>query len=284
MGRPDRKQTMFARGVSAVERLTGKSAPGYVCPLCLRSFDDISGLSREHAPPERVGGKVVALTCRDCNSHSGHSLDSHLVAEADLVDALRGKTARDWSATIAVSGVPARGGVQLGGEGLVFTGHPHRNDPATTAAQNEAWEKLGEGGEIKFQVEVRYRQHIVEVAWLRSAYVLAFAALGYRYITQPTLAIVREQIQCPETKVIERFYAVANVAIADKEMMIVTSPSEMEGLLMRFEDRLVWLPGLGSIDTYHLLGQLPAWPPGAIELKGKPLPWPETLELALDFE
>ncbi|MBZ0188430.1 MAG: hypothetical protein K8F91_19435, partial [Candidatus Obscuribacterales bacterium] len=41
------------------------------CPLCLSVFmvetDGSDVVSREHAPPSQLGGKVIGLTCTNCN-------------------------------------------------------------------------------------------------------------------------------------------------------------------------------------------------------------------------
>src|SRR6266540_6664862 len=160
---------MFDRGADAARRALGAdAAAGYVCPLCLQPFSDIEQLSREHAPPQRVGGTVVALTCRDCNSEGGARIDHHLAAEADLASALDRDQDKEWSATVEVNGVPARAAVSFNEKGLVFTGHPHRNDPKTWGEHNEAWERLRDGGNVKFQIAFNYRQRVVEVGWLRA--------------------------------------------------------------------------------------------------------------------
>lgn len=62
--------------------------PIYICPLCLDGFkkesliqDDQNPLTIEDLPPESVGGKPRILTCKDCNSKSGHKFD-HLIIES----------------------------------------------------------------------------------------------------------------------------------------------------------------------------------------------------------
>ena len=59
---------------------------GYLCPLCFNIFfeKDLDSnlknfLTLEDIPPKSLGGKPRALTCKDCNSTSGHELDVHLL-------------------------------------------------------------------------------------------------------------------------------------------------------------------------------------------------------------
>jgi hypothetical protein len=53
----------------------------YACPLCSKLFgrSNLTDLTLEHVPPKALGGRISLLTCKNCNSSHGHSLDSHLV-------------------------------------------------------------------------------------------------------------------------------------------------------------------------------------------------------------
>ena len=62
----------------------------YACPLCtdLYDADEVEpggGLTREHVPPQAVGGKELLLTCRLCNNKAGHTFD----AQADRFERMR---------------------------------------------------------------------------------------------------------------------------------------------------------------------------------------------------
>jgi hypothetical protein len=86
-------EAMFDRGASALHALSPSVQDVYGCPLCLRGFskDEVEAdgmLSDEHAPPESLGGEVVCLTCRDCNSSAGSQLDFHMKHREALIDFL----------------------------------------------------------------------------------------------------------------------------------------------------------------------------------------------------
>src|SRR5690349_10100056 len=66
----------------------------YLCPICLRPFsvDDIldsapNMLTLEDAPPKSLGGHASVLTCKSCNSRSGHEIDFHLTERLIEIDA-----------------------------------------------------------------------------------------------------------------------------------------------------------------------------------------------------
>ena len=59
--------------------------PIYVCPMCIRGFkkesliqENQNPLTLEDLPPRSVGGNPKILTCKECNSKSGHLFD-HLI-------------------------------------------------------------------------------------------------------------------------------------------------------------------------------------------------------------
>lgn len=62
--------------------------PIYICPLCMKGFkkeslnqDCQNPLTIEDLPPRSVGGSPKILTCKECNSKSGHQFD-HLILDS----------------------------------------------------------------------------------------------------------------------------------------------------------------------------------------------------------
>ncbi|WP_444462944.1 hypothetical protein [Rhodobacter capsulatus] len=79
---------LFDAGVAALKGF-GIDGKFYRCPICQRDFDEQAirkdaptdyCLTLEHAPPESIGGKVVALTYKNCNNNLGSRLDSQIAA------------------------------------------------------------------------------------------------------------------------------------------------------------------------------------------------------------
>ena len=52
----------------------------YVCPLCLKSYreQDVIKLTEEDVPQRSLGGRRIALTCKECNNVCGSEIDVHL--------------------------------------------------------------------------------------------------------------------------------------------------------------------------------------------------------------
>jgi hypothetical protein len=115
-----RRKAMFDRGAAALHALSPSVQDVYGCPLCLRGFskDEVEAdgmLSEEHAPPESLGGEVVYLTCRDCNSSAGSQLGFHMKHREALIDFLSGLDTDDVNARFTIGGVTQRGVVRMTG-------------------------------------------------------------------------------------------------------------------------------------------------------------------------
>ena len=55
------------------------------CPLCFRGFTrdalESEGLTEEHIISRELGGRLITITCKECNSQGGSELDVELVNE-----------------------------------------------------------------------------------------------------------------------------------------------------------------------------------------------------------
>lgn len=96
------------------------SSDYYACPCCLTAYprEAVAAgiLTEEHVPPARLGGPGLLLTCKDCNSNSGTSFDSHAVARSHADDFVRGcVNGRALPVTAHADGIPLRGTAQWTG-------------------------------------------------------------------------------------------------------------------------------------------------------------------------
>lgn len=70
----------------------------YLCPLCLKSFQELhldqneeNPLTIEDVPPKKLNGKPILLTCKKCNNENGSVYDSELGKWYNTFCALEGK-------------------------------------------------------------------------------------------------------------------------------------------------------------------------------------------------
>jgi hypothetical protein len=135
----------------------------------------------------------------------------------------------------------------LGGPPLVLTCQPC-NDTAELdvhAVRREVVERILE----RPAVEDRWEQPAASRLWLRSAYLAAFAALGYRYILdRPELDALRSELRSRETGLVAKTILRRHPVAPDHaSMLLVRDPEPLRGALMVSLDRAFGLlPGLGS--------------------------------------
>ena len=167
------------------------------CPICLRAVARTPHLSdvvaKEHIVPSALGGRLVTLTCRQCNNRSGSQLESHLVRRV-RVDS--GKSPS--SVRLTVGGVVQRGEILLEPEGdpqIRINVIGRQSDPRLAAEM----ERLVADGkdEMHLQVNSGYVPLRSLVALVRSAYLLMFRTFGYRYVLDSSAVAIREQILKP---------------------------------------------------------------------------------------
>ena len=86
----DTRRIWFERGAWAGSLYWPDLVGVYICPQCSTPYErgalDARTLTREHVPPESLGGKRLVLTCQRCNSTSGSALDAAMLAHDDRID------------------------------------------------------------------------------------------------------------------------------------------------------------------------------------------------------
>ena len=282
----------IAKGIEAVNLVDPRVGERYCCPLCLRLFKDHIDLSIEHAPPVGAGGASVAFTCRECNSRAGHELEHHLATNRRLARFVEGKATLDIG--LEVAGHTINGTATLEDDTFSIVGAPTRTDPTAQAAvvgelQRIVRERESEwGGTIHFRVG-SYDAHRERVAWLKSAYMVAFAVFGYRYILRPVLEPVRDQIQNPDTT------GVAGLTFFDRkgvkgarQLVILRRPEWLKSLLVVMDNCHVYLPDFSPHPNFWSALEtrigLARTTPGTTEFGGDLVPWPTEPRFLLDFQ
>jgi hypothetical protein len=175
----------------------------FLCPLCLQPFNknaiQSGKLTIEHIIPAGIGGKLVTLTCKECNSESGHRLDAHLVQRMRVEDILAGKSDLPLRIRINV------GKGEFGGD-LYLSNDQHPNiqiiglqDISNPKLHKLALNEFDTGLKVlSIHGSLGFKEIPSRVAALRVAYLLMFRYFGYGYILYENLDQVREQIFHPE--------------------------------------------------------------------------------------
>lgn len=175
----------------------------FLYPLCLRAFNKSSIRSREltieHIISDSLGGKLFTLTCKECNSKSGHRLDAHLVKRMRIEDILAGKSDLPLRIRVKIGEGEFGGDLFLSNEqhpNIQIIGIPGISNPKKHKLALREFE-AGQKG-LSIHGSLVFKEIPSRVAALRVAYLLMFRFFGYGYILYDNLVQVREQISRPE--------------------------------------------------------------------------------------
>jgi hypothetical protein len=197
---PSRLERLFDYHAADLHRLAPKYGEHFGCPLCCRVFKRVADLrdivAEEHVVSRKLGGRIVTLTCRTCNSEHGTELDAHLVQrvhiEANKVP-MRARVKMGTAAFGAEMFAPREPGAPI-----KINGIRKQSDPR----QDAELERLAREGQetINLKLKFGFNANRSVVALVRSAYLLMFRTFGYRYVLDASAAVVREQLQNPTQK------------------------------------------------------------------------------------
>ena len=190
------------------------------CPICLVPFSRTevvngSNVTLEHAPPKTLGGKVVCMTCKDCNAASGKMMDQ-AVASLAKAEAAR-KSGRGVEVELEIFGQKHTTYLSIDG--------PMSRAALDKASRDELTRKFIEynpGREfvmiapmvrgpvwdatkgIAIRKKEQPEQKYLAASHLRSAYLLVFSLLGssgYTYAESGPLKKIRDQIKQPDLEI-----------------------------------------------------------------------------------
>lgn len=234
-----------------------------ICPLCFNKFFTIDSFSKkeltlEHAPPHKVGGKVVALTCSACNHEHGSSLDKHLVQFVQNLDALSGA-----GSTYVDTYVQATDGREFRAEFRVksennfeLLGVPK----ASNIKHIEHFTSSMQSQDFRFKLRLHMgNERRAQLSLLRAGYLIAFHYLGYGFLVNFNLGYIRQQLITPDKNIIPEKAIHFPIKIPDKYIgiNIIKEPPELKCYFIVFDIQAkngisrrvgVMLPGPNSED------------------------------------
>ena len=128
----------------------------------------------------------------------------------------------------------------------------------------------------------RYTVRLAMIGDLKTAFIVAFAAFGYRYALDPRLVPVRLQILNPHVQVIDGWSIDLDQTRNECYLLLLTEP--LPGLVVKFGRVHVLLPWLSSPENFYSELATTYRPNEQPQLSGQYFSrWPTTLEMALDF-
>lgn len=296
MNKDELKRYYFEKGACALKKVISIDQDCYCCPICKKFFllkaIEVGVLTLEHAPPKKVGGRPLALTCKECNSIAGYSIDSAVVHRERLFDAAKAITGQKQNyrgrATLSMGGGEAINVRLEVDEGSMSIKPPEQiNNPKKLTAYKNYMMHLHEAGKWdgeKFTITplARYHQKYSKIGDLKTAFIICFAFFGYTFVLNRRLSPVREQIINYKTEVIDRYWLVSDPKINQKYFIFLIE-KPISAIAVKIDKSTIILPWLeGPKDLYkHLSEKYEYEEP--VTFEGRFFNWPETLEMKLDF-
>lgn len=176
----------------------------YICPLCVNQFceDDIVAhksknfLTEEDAPPDKLGGKRIALTCKDCNSKAGHQIDNHLINRIRQIDDSKYFKGSKQYRSVEFEGEKITTEITSNGDGtLIFHHELKKNNPSLLDRFIYGLKNKSIGPALNLvPKEYIAETDKVNLALLKSNYIITFARFGYIFLLDKAYNSIREQI------------------------------------------------------------------------------------------
>ncbi len=287
------KKRYFDRGAAALKNIASVDQECYCCPICTRFYIpealEAGVLTLEHAPPRRVGGKPLCLTCKECNSVSGYSIDSAVVQrekQLDFAKALTGqKTNFEGRATFSIAGETLNIKFRRNEESASFIPLEGINDPRKIKTyQDYMMGLVGKPHELKFQItpDAKYHVKYSKVGDLKTAFIICFARFGYRFALNKRLSAVREQILNYKNDIIDHYWQVSD-STNTQEHFIFLIEKPFSAIAVKLGTSTIILPWLSEEnDLYKDLANS-FGNKGPVTFDGRFFTWPQSIEMMLDF-
>ena len=183
------------------------------CPICLRVFDrnavDQKIVNDGHVWPKdirklsRNAGHMQVILCKSCNEKASRA-DKQLqlyekLRKGEETGELHGVRLVRFLEEGKDKPIELRVNVQLASSSLRITGRTNKDNRIMDINPNdrerlEAIFRDGKKADVTIHPLTNYKPGIVPAALITSAYLMAYHALGYRYILQDNIQIVRDYI------------------------------------------------------------------------------------------
>jgi hypothetical protein len=295
MKKSDLKRKFFEKGATALRNISTIDQECYCCPICrnlyLPEALEMDALTLEHAPPQKVGGKPLALTCKECNSVAGYSVDSAVVQRQKLLDF-----------TDAVMGqkqnFKGRAAFLIGGETLNINfekdeGTPSIkpvrkiNDPKKLKAYADYMNHLHMAGKwdgMEFTITPTATYHVKysKIGDLKNAFIICFAFFGYRFALNERLSVVREQIMSYNKDIINYYWLPSDPTVT-RTHFICLIEKPVAALAVKLDHSTVILPWIEGPENLYKYLEDNHDPKKPVSFQGRCYSWPRTLEMRLDF-
>jgi hypothetical protein len=187
-------------------------------------------------------------------------------------------------AKVIVGGVTANVSLRYDEHGFHINVLSQNNPRAVDSLKGALAHAVKTGTSFNLRDTVSYTRRGADVGYLRTAYLAAFAKLGYAYILRSALERVREQIRTPAAKTLQTVRLFSNdLGPFEKGFVVMHDPFPC--LAVKIRDSMVCLPAPDGDDDqfYEMLAEMRKRKVVRQWHGSGTIRWPTRMELALDF-
>lgn len=219
-----------------------------MCPLCMKSFEDVTELTEEDVPQKSLGGKRITLTCKQCNNTCGSDIDIHLLGliKGIVQQAFIPGSDRKVSVLNGEKRLNATLEVKDNRE-LLLNIDPKLNNPKTWELFHD--KVLLENSVVNIE-DNTLKQDIrrYSAALLKNAYLILFERTGYTFLSDPFYDKLRQQIMSPDPYILpERLWTIQDISIPDG--IYLTRENKYRGFLVSYS--------LKKLQTFRVCALIP---------------------------
>lgn len=224
----------------------------FLCPTCLEyiPLSNLSEISEAHIVPRSAGGGLKSFLCTKCNSAFGANQDKWMGEYVKIKNNKSGLLASSkQKGYFEINGVRFSGeyGKSIDGAGEFYIFENKSNPESIKSLLKSRDEGSLDRLSITFSVPLIENSKQIDVGFLTSAYLLWFKELGYSWVFQSHLDIVREQIKQPEEDIMPKKYIVSvKEKYFERPWIGVVELNREKLPVMGMSDRLVFLPSASN--------------------------------------
>ena len=177
----------------------------YICPICLDQFSEndlnktsSNPLTLEDSPPKSLGGSQIALTCASCNNTLGKDIDWHLSERMNELDFKERIIGAKQVGKFSLGSITVNGEILVQENRKTIAQHPEKNNnPALLKQYIEEIRKSRKVAPIYHPKPSRVDPKKLQIALLKSAYLLMFEKFGYSFLFNSEYDRIRQQLRNP---------------------------------------------------------------------------------------
>ena len=174
--------------------------PIYVCPMCIKGFkkesliqENQNPLTIEDLPPKSVGGNPKILTCKECNSKSGHLFDHLIIGSLKTESFLKRIPNSEIASAITLKEGSRYKAITKISHDLGFKFFIQAKDSTRLKKTFEEIQKNWDGYKFNFTF-YSPSQKKLRIAYLRIGLLLAYYYFGNRLILEENYHKIRNYI------------------------------------------------------------------------------------------